>query len=376
MTDTGGLAVDLVLAVQAPDASAALVCRRTPDGAATAAVGAWPDPVPSGALFLYWPARLAGLPAPSTFAEAILAEGGAVFPLTAILGRLGIPSPRTYDGLLEAMGVGFGDVEDAPFLGRLLVKVLAERLSGIADGEDGFAPPPRAKHPPRPEVAAAVEVLPAEPGVYRFTTHDDKPLYVGKARSLAARVQQYFGPAPAEDAKSERLARDAVALSWRTTGSELEALLVEQRWIRRDRPILNVQEAVHPRDRGAWRDAACLCVLPSAEPDHVEACLVAGEGRLHWERLPRARHVPGAFWTRVKAFLAGEPGGWAPGEPGSALRPDEASALAEIALSWLAAHGDRVSRIDLAGETGGRDLAGRVRRLLGEDPAAGRIQVV
>jgi hypothetical protein len=336
---------------------------------------AWPDPVPGGALFLYWPSRLEGIAAPATFAEKILAEGGAVFPLSVVLGRLGIPSPRTYNGLLEALGVGFGDVEDAVFLGRLLVKVLAERLAGVIDTEGGIAPAPRAKHAPRPDVALAVETLPADPGVYRFVTHDDRALYVGKAQSLAARVQQYFGPSPAEDAKSARLARDAVGLSWKTTGSELEALLVEHRWILRDRPLINVQEAVHPRDRGAWRDARCLCVLPSAETTHVEVCLVAGEGRFHWERVPRVRHVPGSFWNRVKAFLDGKPGGWAPGEPGAVLLPEEEAALAEIVLSWLVDNGDRVSRIDLSGEAGGRELAGRIRRLLGEDPSGGRIQI-
>lgn len=371
---TDALAVDLLLAVQG--AGSALVCRRTIDGTVTAAVGAWPDPVPEGALFLYWPSRLDRIAAPPAFAEVVLNGGGAVFPLSMILGRLGIPVARTYEGLLESLGIGFGDVEDAPFTGRLLIKVLAERLRGVLESDEGLAPVPRTKYPPRPEVAVAVDALPEAPGVYLFLTHEDRPLYAGKARSLAARIRQYFGPNPPEDEKSARLARDAVALRWETTGSELEALLREQRWIRRERPLMNVQEAVHVRDRGAWRAALCLLALPSAEADRVAVCLVSGEGRFHWEGVPRAAHVPGALWTRVKAFLAGKPGGWAPGEPGTTLLPEEEVALAEITLSWLVEHGDWVNRIDLAGETGGRDLARRIRRLLAEDPAGGRIEVV
>jgi hypothetical protein len=107
----------------------------------------------------------------------------------------------------------------------------------------------------------------------------------------------------------------------------------------------------------------------------VEVCLVAGEGRFHWERVPRVRHVPGSFWNRVKAFLDGKPGGWAPGEPGAVLLPEEEAALAEIVLSWLVDNGDRVCGFDLSGVGGGGELAGRIRRLLGEDPSGGRIQI-
>jgi hypothetical protein len=66
--------------------------------------------------------------------------------------------------------------------------------------------------------------------------------------------------------------------------------------------------------------------------------------------------------------------GWAPGEPDVLLTRDEAAALAEIALTWLARHGDRVSRIDLAGETRGRHLQSRMRSLLAADPAGERTE--
>jgi hypothetical protein len=370
------LPVALILAAQtAPAPGSVLVCGRTPDGAATAALNRWPDPVPKGVLFLYWPSRLDRLAVPPAFPEAVLDGGGAVFPLSVVLARLGIPAPRTFNDLLEALGVGFGDVLDVEFLGKLLVKVLAEKLAAVLDGE-GIVPPAPAKYPPRPEVAVAVETLPPSPGVYLFMTGENRPLYVGKARSLSARVQQYFGPHPAEADKSARLARDAVSLRWETTGSELEALLREHRCIRRDRPLLNVQETVRARDRGAWRTASALLALPSVADGCLEVCLVAGEGRFHWERVARGRHVPAALWRRVKAFLDGAGGGWAPGEPGAALLPGEERALSEITLSWMVDHADRVSRIDLAGETGGRALAARIRRLLGEDPSAGRVEIL
>jgi len=53
----------------------------------------------------------------------------------------------------------------------------------------------------------------------------------------------------------------------------------------------------------------------------------------------------------------------------------EQASLAEITLSWLTRQGDGVNRIDLQGETAGRGLWDRVRRLLAEDPRAGRVVV-
>jgi hypothetical protein len=67
--------------------------------------------------------------------------------------------------------------------------------------------------------------------------------------------------------------------------------------------------------------------------------------------------------------------GWAPAEPGLTLDTAEQAVLAEIALSWFTRQGDGVSRIDLRGETPGRVLWDRLRRLLVEDPRGGRVVV-
>jgi hypothetical protein len=170
------------------------------------------------------------------------------------------------------------------------------------------------------------------------------------------------------------LVRDAARLTWTETGSDLEALLVEQLEIARRAPPLNTQERVHARPRGAWRRAQVLCVLPSAASRSVEVCLVTGAGGFHWERADRAPRVPRPLWGRLRAVWEGCPAGWGPGHP-RALPPETARALSEIALGWLVRHGDEVSRIDLRLETEGRALRERLRRLLAEDPGTERVEV-
>jgi hypothetical protein len=199
-------------------------------------------------------------------------------------------------------------------------------------------------------------------------------LYVGKARSLRRRLRGYFLRESGEPGKHAELLRSAWSLSWRETGSELEALLLEQGQIVRFRPPLNRQVRVHRRPRGAWREARCFCVLPSSRPGHVEVCLVSGTGLFHWESVPGRPVLPRGLWGRVASFLEGVPG-WSPDEPGRLLSVEEAGERAEIALAWLARRGDGVSRIDLPPTVSRADLRRRARRLLGEDPRAGRVQM-
>ncbi len=83
------------------------------------------------------------------------------------------------------------------------------------------------------------ENLPDSPGVYIFRGDRGKILYVGKALSLRKRVASYFNPA-AGGAKEEalrRLHREVETISTRT---ELEALLLENTLIKKNRPRYNV----------------------------------------------------------------------------------------------------------------------------------------
>ena len=80
--------------------------------------------------------------------------------------------------------------------------------------------------------------LPDEPGIYVYTDAAGNVLYVGKAKSLRKRVAQYF--TGANDAKTTQLVMRIANLEVTVVGSEAEALMLEQKLIRRYRPPFNI----------------------------------------------------------------------------------------------------------------------------------------
>ena len=87
---------------------------------------------------------------------------------------------------------------------------------------------------------AQLAALPAQPGVYLFRDADDAVLYVGKAKSLRARVRSYFRGGDARQGLDRMLAR-VERIEVVVTQSEGEALHLEQSLIKRHRPPFNVR---------------------------------------------------------------------------------------------------------------------------------------
>lgn len=85
--------------------------------------------------------------------------------------------------------------------------------------------------------------IPDEPGVYRFV-RGSTVLYVGKATSLRDRVRSYFG-ANLTEARSiaiSAMVQEANSISWETTDSVLEALILEANTIKKLEPRFNILE--------------------------------------------------------------------------------------------------------------------------------------
>jgi excinuclease ABC subunit C len=83
--------------------------------------------------------------------------------------------------------------------------------------------------------------LPAKPGVYLFRDDDGRVLYIGKAKSLRSRVRSYFQRGGDGRAQMSQLAGLVADVDVIVTGSEVEALHVEQNLVKRHRPPFNIR---------------------------------------------------------------------------------------------------------------------------------------
>jgi len=80
--------------------------------------------------------------------------------------------------------------------------------------------------------------IPDSPGVYYFIDQDNRILYIGKAKSLKKRLNSYFNVTTSR--KILRLLRATKKITWRTTNTELRALIEESREIKLHKPEFNV----------------------------------------------------------------------------------------------------------------------------------------
>ncbi len=83
--------------------------------------------------------------------------------------------------------------------------------------------------------------LPAKPGVYLFREADGRVLYIGKAKSLRSRVRSYFQRGGDGRAQIGRLPGMVADIEVIVTGTEAEALHVEQNLVKRHRPPFNIR---------------------------------------------------------------------------------------------------------------------------------------
>jgi excinuclease ABC subunit C len=84
--------------------------------------------------------------------------------------------------------------------------------------------------------------LPAKPGVYLFRDANGQVLYVGKAKSLRPRVRSYFQQSSSDTRTTIQQLPERVAdIEVIVTGTEVEALHLEQNLVKRHRPPFNVR---------------------------------------------------------------------------------------------------------------------------------------
>ncbi len=90
-------------------------------------------------------------------------------------------------------------------------------------------------------VKAQLTALPAKPGVYLFRDARGEVLYVGKAKSLRSRVRSYFQKTTDGRVQIRQLPARVADVEVIVTGTEVEALHLEQNLVKRHRPPFNVR---------------------------------------------------------------------------------------------------------------------------------------
>lgn len=82
--------------------------------------------------------------------------------------------------------------------------------------------------------------LPQQPGVYLMHAESGQILYVGKARNLKKRVNQYFANTSNKTEKTVRLVAKIADFEYIITRNEIEALVLENNLIKKHQPPYNI----------------------------------------------------------------------------------------------------------------------------------------
>jgi len=83
--------------------------------------------------------------------------------------------------------------------------------------------------------------IPEAPGVYRFRDERGRVIYVGKAKSLRQRLNQYFADFTQLHPRTQAMLTTAANVDWTVVKTEVEALQLEYSWIKEFDPRFNVK---------------------------------------------------------------------------------------------------------------------------------------
>jgi hypothetical protein len=276
-------------------------------------------------------------------ARALRPAAERVVSLAPSLARNGaIARGDGIDAAAWALGVSWG--------GELRADRLASVVLTLHDEAEarGLLAPPDPREP-APEVPPWARDLPEGPGVYRFLSDAGAVLYVGKARSLRARVRTYFGGSDGRRRHAELMAR-AAGVRITETCSEAEALLLEAEAIREESPPYNVQRSTGSR---AGRVGDRVLFLPGPAEGVLAVLLVDGRVAARVE-IGRGNRGIGRLEEAVRRHvLRGEP-----------VREDAGEG--EILKTWLRREGDRVSCLELPAVSTGAAVSRLLRAYLAD----------
>lgn len=83
--------------------------------------------------------------------------------------------------------------------------------------------------------------IPDAPGSYQFKDAEGRVIYVGKARSLRSRLNNYFGSPAAMAPRTAQMVAAAESVEWIQVRNDVEALMLEYSLIKQHRPRFNIR---------------------------------------------------------------------------------------------------------------------------------------
>lgn len=93
----------------------------------------------------------------------------------------------------------------------------------------------------RHEFRPASGEIPTSAGVYRFSDKHGRVLYIGKAKNLRNRLNNYFQPLQHLQPRTRRMLMLAAHVDWTVVETDTESLVLEHTWITHYKPPFNVQ---------------------------------------------------------------------------------------------------------------------------------------
>ena len=118
--------------------------------------------------------------------------------------------------------------------------------------------------------------LPSTPGIYLMKNAEGNIFYVGKSKNLKNRVESYFSNRYNIEDKNKTILSKIYDLEIEQTGSELEALLLENKYINLYKPEINVQINVHSISFHEYENKNVILFLPNLKKNKITLFLLKG----------------------------------------------------------------------------------------------------
>lgn len=181
--------------------------------------------------FAFVAAARHGVPLPNPVLDTLklartLVPGLRRYRLASLVSHFGVRAAPNHRALADAAATTGVFLKLVRLLGSAGVRSVGEAATLTSNGRI------------KPQKSHLADGLPRTPGVYYFVDKHGHVLYVGKAKDLKSRVRTYFNGGDGRR-KIEHLVREAAEVRYKESSSELHALILEAREIKRLLPRYN-----------------------------------------------------------------------------------------------------------------------------------------